>query len=119
MSNRSAGSTYDVRAHNLVHRAVVAGLIVRPERCENPTCRSDGGPNKHAAIEAHHDDYNRPFDVRWLCKSCHTKWHAKHRAVPARPGLDYEPFEARLRVRKRGAILRRLAAKCGKKRRPR
>lgn len=26
--------------------------------------------------DAHHDDYTKPLDVRWLCRSHHQQWHA-------------------------------------------
>lgn len=28
-------------------------------------------------IEAHHDDYNKPSKIRWLCKSHHTQHHVE------------------------------------------
>lgn len=26
-------------------------------------------------VEAHHDDYTNPYDVRWLCKAHHSQHH--------------------------------------------
>ncbi len=29
-------------------------------------------------VVAHHDDYDRPLEIRWLCQAHHTQWHTKH-----------------------------------------
>lgn len=46
--------------------AIQNGKLVRPDRCES--CK-----RKRKHIEAHHDDYAKPLDVRWLCRKCHGK----------------------------------------------
>lgn len=37
-------------------------------------CTDCGRKNK---LDAHHDDYSKPLEVRWLCRLCHKKAHKK------------------------------------------
>lgn len=75
------GGTQDDRAQNLAEKAVKRGLLTRPEACEQcglvPPRFKDG----RSAIQAHHDDYNQPLKVRWLCQSCHHAWHQIHTPI--------------------------------------
>lgn len=75
------------RAHNLIDKAVARGRIVRPDACE--TCGASGRfKDGRSAIQAHHDDYNKPMQVRWLCQPCHHEWHKANVAVPLRTHID-------------------------------
>jgi hypothetical protein len=38
---------------------------------ERTPCADCGGPGE----QMHHDDYDRPLDVTWLCKPCHRERH--------------------------------------------
>lgn len=75
------GARADGRAHDIVEKAVAAGRLSRPHVCES--CGGDGRAYRdgRAPIQAHHDDYNRPLDVRWLCQPCHHEWHRTNTAV--------------------------------------
>ena len=55
-------------AHRAVFKAVADGELSR-EWCE--VCGE-------VEVEAHHDDYSRPLDVRWLCRRHHKLWHKEH-----------------------------------------
>ena len=45
--------------------AITIGKIHRPEHCNR--CK------KYCKPEGHHPDYTKPYDVIWLCHSCHSK----------------------------------------------
>lgn len=55
------------KAHTAVNNAIRSGKLKRETSCTNCDYVGD--------IHAHHDDYNFPLSVRWLCAPCHKKWH--------------------------------------------
>jgi hypothetical protein len=57
------------RAHLRVGRAVRKGALLR-QACE--VCG-------HPKAQAHHDDYNEPLNVRWLCTAHHAEHHVNQR----------------------------------------
>jgi ribosomal protein S27AE len=74
------GTKADARAQNLLEYAVASGVVERKTHCEK--C-GDTGTMKdgRSAIQAHHDDYTKPLEVRWLCQRCHHEWHKTNEAV--------------------------------------
>lgn len=56
------------QAHLVVQQALNRGDLVR-QPCE--VCGTTEG-----RIDAHHDDYSKPLDVRWLCRSHHSRLHS-------------------------------------------
>ena len=65
------------KARNTVNKAILRGQLERPKFCES--CGSEGEPflDGRAPIQAHHDDYDKPLEVMWLCRSCHGKRHRR------------------------------------------
>lgn len=55
------------RARSVINHGIRDGKITKPTLCE--VC---GLPGK---LEAHHPDYSKPTDVKWLCKQCHENLH--------------------------------------------
>jgi len=55
-----------VRCHRIMWRAIRAGeLAIGP--CGHPRCTN--------RAEAHHEDYDKPLDVTWMCASHHQQHH--------------------------------------------
>lgn len=55
-------------AHSKVFKALQTGQLIK-KPCE--VCGVE-------ETEAHHDDYAKPLEVRWLCRLHHRQWHVKH-----------------------------------------
>ncbi len=61
------------------------GKIERVATCSECGLSPTGSNGRHG-VQGHHDNYNKPFDVRWLCVKCHVAWHTApgNRAIQAR-----------------------------------
>lgn len=55
---------HETRAREVSYRLIRSGLIIR-QPCEVCGNTSD----------AHHEDYDNPLDIRWLCRSHHRSLH--------------------------------------------
>jgi len=55
-----------VKARRKAQRAVKKGYL------EKQPCVNCGSTEN---LEAHHEDYDKPLDVTWLCKRCHKDYH--------------------------------------------
>lgn len=51
--------------------AVRDGKIIRPNICD--ICK------KEKKVDAHHDDYSKPLEVKWVCRKCHHQIHINQR----------------------------------------
>jgi hypothetical protein len=60
-----------------VKYAIKKGWLKRPARCEVAGCMVK-------RTVAHHDDYSKPLEVRWLCIGHHAEHHRLHKGPPAR-----------------------------------
>lgn len=69
---------YQKKANTAVQAAIKKGVLLK-QPCEVcGTCQN---------IQAHHDDYSKPLEVRWLCPKHHAEFH-KHNSNIWRPILD-------------------------------
>lgn len=89
---KSRTATYQV-----VNAAIELGLLKRPpvcQKCHTAKPHKDG----REPIQGHHDDYNKPLEVRWLCAKCHQGWHSRHKAIERGQVTPAELASAELRL---------------------
>ncbi len=56
------------KAHRKIQYEISTGNLTKKP------CEICGTENTHA----HHDDYSRPLDIRWLCSNHHRQWHKEN-----------------------------------------
>lgn len=62
------------RAQTALNNAIRDGRLTKGDICEADGCgRTD--------VHAHHDDYTKPLEVRWLCPLHHHRHHAELEAA--------------------------------------
>lgn len=64
---------YEVRSPIKTAARVQVRDAIRRGLIERQPCESCGA----SRAQAHHDNYGKPLDVRWLCTTHHAEWH-KH-----------------------------------------
>lgn len=67
---RTENDPKKLKARSLLNSAVRHGKIRRPMRCEK--CGAVG------MVYAHHENYDKPLDVEWLCADCHGGRHRRN-----------------------------------------
>lgn len=66
------------KAQKIIAKEIERGRL-QPKPCEE--CGYEGtAKDGRNAVHAHHDDYGKPLDVRWLCQPCHHEWHKHNKA---------------------------------------
>lgn len=73
-----------VKTRRMLRKAILNGNIVRPLRCQ--LCWETG-----RRIEAHHNDYDKPLEVVWLCVRCHIAITPRRRAWSLKISMDKKP----------------------------
>ncbi len=93
------------RANAAVFQALKSGALVRPEACERcySLCKPVG----------HHADYDKPLEVEWLCRTCHTRLHAGVKMHWRRRVLDWQRGALVCAMKKADGDLERAAQDLG------
>jgi len=81
-------------SHNFYYYAITKGLIERPLECS--CC------GRQAKILAHHEDYEKPFEINWLCASCHKKIHIGKLSIDSLKTFIYDEIRIKRDIESTG-----------------
>ena len=80
-SHRRIKPRHQQIAQRSLRYAVKMGRVAKPDRCDD--CNELTEPSKLAGHHA--SGYDEPFDVEWLCHSCHAAAHVEEKAIYGLP----------------------------------
>lgn len=88
------GTQASDKAQNLLEEAIEKGIVERKTHCEQ--CQDTGTfKDGRTKIQAHHSDYNKPLDVKWLCQKCHHDWHKNNKPIAR---VEVSPKEPAVKI---------------------
>lgn len=70
----AAKKRYKEKNHKKRSVHITTGNAIRDSLLLKQPCEVCG----HTKVVAHHDDYDKPLEVRWLCQIHHTQWHQEN-----------------------------------------
>lgn len=85
----------------LVNKAIKQGKLTRPKQCF--LCERN-----NLKINAHHNDYDKPLEVEWLCNRCHIRkhygiaWNDESRVKPRFRRNKWDPVNNRTSLKING-----------------
>jgi hypothetical protein len=74
------GQTEKGKSYDIVRVAIKEGILEPKMFCEicgSTPVTKDG----RTGVQAHHNDYNKPLCVKWLCVKCHHEWHKSNKPI--------------------------------------
>lgn len=66
---------YYAKYPNKYKAQTMVGNAIRDKKLFKEACEVCG---TEGHIHAHHDDYLKPLNVRWLCSAHHSQWHSEN-----------------------------------------
>jgi hypothetical protein len=80
ITNNKSSYAEKIRANGLINMRLRRGHLFKPSACTQ--C------GKARRLDGHHEDYAKPADIEWLCRSCHMKRHYEILALEPPLGTD-------------------------------
>ena len=78
-------------ARILVSKAIKKGTLKKPTHCAECLL-------KHVSLQAHHEDYTKPLEEKWLCPLCYQRHHMAKRNNVRGPGKFKSAFTLNVRT---------------------